>query len=127
MEHVRLPRLDLLTDINAHADMPIQFARGCPVKCKFCDIIEIYHRLLGSWSWVSLGTADPGAIGRDAGRPDPPQGARSENERVCGACPIRSRGPTAAIRASSARAIGVSWTPRAGEDIDGYPTATSPS
>jgi radical SAM superfamily enzyme YgiQ (UPF0313 family) len=45
MEQVRLPRFDLLRDVNAYADMPIQFSRGCPFKCEFCDIIEIYGRV----------------------------------------------------------------------------------
>lgn len=45
MESVRLPRFDLLHDINAYVDMPVQFSRGCPFKCEFCDIIEIYGRV----------------------------------------------------------------------------------
>ena len=45
MEQVPIPRFDLLRDINAYADMPIQFSRGCPFKCEFCDIIEIYGRV----------------------------------------------------------------------------------
>ncbi len=45
MEQVRLPRFDLLRDVNAYITMPIQFSRGCPFKCEFCDIIEIYGRV----------------------------------------------------------------------------------
>ena len=45
MERVPVPRFDLLPDINAYSDMPIQFSRGCPFKCEFCDIIEIYGRV----------------------------------------------------------------------------------
>jgi radical SAM superfamily enzyme YgiQ (UPF0313 family) len=45
MARVPIPRFDLLRDINAYADMPIQFSRGCPFKCEFCDIIEIYGRV----------------------------------------------------------------------------------
>ena len=45
MAGVPLPRFDLLRDINAYSDMPVQFSRGCPFKCEFCDIIEIYGRV----------------------------------------------------------------------------------
>ena len=45
MERVRVPRFDLLPDVNAYADMPVQFSRGCPFNCEFCDIIEIYGRV----------------------------------------------------------------------------------
>ncbi|MGH7875518.1 MAG: B12-binding domain-containing radical SAM protein [Candidatus Binatia bacterium] len=45
MEQVKLPRFELLSDINAYATMALQFSRGCPFKCEFCDIIEIYGRV----------------------------------------------------------------------------------
>lgn len=45
MESVRLPRFDLLPKINDYCSMAIQFSRGCPFRCEFCDIIEIYGRL----------------------------------------------------------------------------------
>lgn len=38
-----LPRFDLLRTDRYHA-MTIQFARGCPFRCEFCDIIVIYGR-----------------------------------------------------------------------------------
>ena len=45
MEQVRLPRFDLLPKLNAYSSMAIQFSRGCPFRCEFCDIIEIYGRV----------------------------------------------------------------------------------
>ena len=45
MELVRIPRFELLPDINDYATMALQFSRGCPFKCEFCDIIEIYGRV----------------------------------------------------------------------------------
>jgi radical SAM superfamily enzyme YgiQ (UPF0313 family) len=45
MEQVRLPRFELLPDLNAYVTMPLQFSRGCPFQCEFCDIIEIYGRV----------------------------------------------------------------------------------
>jgi radical SAM superfamily enzyme YgiQ (UPF0313 family) len=37
------PRFDLL-DLNRYASMAVQFSRGCPFQCEFCDIITIYGR-----------------------------------------------------------------------------------
>ena len=45
MEQVRLPRFDLISDFDAYAVMALQFSRGCPFQCEFCDIIEIYGRV----------------------------------------------------------------------------------
>lgn len=45
MEAVKLPRYDLLPDINQYGVMAVQFSRGCPFLCEFCDIIEIYGRV----------------------------------------------------------------------------------
>ena len=45
MERVRIPRFELLSDVNDYATMALQFSRGCPFKCEFCDIIEIYGRV----------------------------------------------------------------------------------
>ncbi|MGA1840178.1 MAG: B12-binding domain-containing radical SAM protein [bacterium] len=35
------PRYDLL-DINSYASMALQYSRGCPFNCEFCDIIEMF-------------------------------------------------------------------------------------
>ncbi|NEO63294.1 MAG: B12-binding domain-containing radical SAM protein, partial [Moorea sp. SIO4G2] len=38
-----IPRFDLL-DLEAYDTMAIQFSRGCPFQCEFCDIIVLYGR-----------------------------------------------------------------------------------
>ena len=38
-----LPRFDLLKRTR-YTSMPVQFSRGCPFQCEFCDIITIYGR-----------------------------------------------------------------------------------
>lgn len=38
------PDLDLI-DIRRYSSMNVQFSRGCPFSCEFCDIIEIYGRV----------------------------------------------------------------------------------
>src|SRR5262249_31906221 len=38
-----LPRFDLLK-VDRYRTMTIQFARGCPYSCEFCDIIVMYGR-----------------------------------------------------------------------------------
>ncbi|HEX9145524.1 MAG TPA: B12-binding domain-containing radical SAM protein, partial [Candidatus Binatia bacterium] len=45
MARVKIPRFDLLADVNDYATMALQFSRGCPFRCEFCDIIEIYGRV----------------------------------------------------------------------------------
>ncbi len=37
------PRFDLLK-LNCYASMSVQFSRGCPFQCEFCDIIILYGR-----------------------------------------------------------------------------------
>ncbi|HXX82499.1 MAG TPA: B12-binding domain-containing radical SAM protein [Casimicrobiaceae bacterium] len=38
-----IPRFDLLRK-DKYTTMPVQFSRGCPFQCDFCDIITIYGR-----------------------------------------------------------------------------------
>lgn len=38
-----IPRYELL-EINAYDSMSVQFSRGCPFQCEFCDIIVLYGR-----------------------------------------------------------------------------------
>ncbi|HEY5656353.1 MAG TPA: radical SAM protein [Myxococcota bacterium] len=38
-----MPRFDLL-DVSKYHALTIQFARGCPYSCEFCDIIVMYGR-----------------------------------------------------------------------------------
>ncbi|MGF1493252.1 MAG: B12-binding domain-containing radical SAM protein [Microcoleaceae cyanobacterium] len=38
-----VPRFDLL-EFRAYDSMSIQFSRGCPFQCEFCDIIVLYGR-----------------------------------------------------------------------------------
>ncbi len=37
------PRFDLL-DVNVYSSLSLQFSRGCPFNCEFCDIIEMFGR-----------------------------------------------------------------------------------
>ena len=41
--HTPAPRFDLLRMDN-YISMAVQFSRGCPYQCEFCDIITIYGR-----------------------------------------------------------------------------------
>ncbi len=43
LSRVPLPHLHL-ADLNRYSSMPVQYSRGCPFTCEFCDIIEIYGR-----------------------------------------------------------------------------------
>jgi radical SAM superfamily enzyme YgiQ (UPF0313 family) len=38
-----VPRFDLL-EFDAYSEMSVQFSRGCPFQCEFCDIIVLYGR-----------------------------------------------------------------------------------
>jgi radical SAM superfamily enzyme YgiQ (UPF0313 family) len=38
-----IPRFDLLK-FDAYSEMAVQFSRGCPFQCEFCDIIVLYGR-----------------------------------------------------------------------------------
>ncbi|NJP09160.1 MAG: B12-binding domain-containing radical SAM protein [Leptolyngbyaceae cyanobacterium RU_5_1] len=48
-----IPRFDLL-EFDAYDSMSVQFSRGCPFQCEFCDIIVLYGR--------KPRTKDPGQI-----------------------------------------------------------------
>ncbi|MBK8479607.1 MAG: B12-binding domain-containing radical SAM protein [Proteobacteria bacterium] len=39
-----IPRFELL-DLEAYASISVQYSRGCPFQCEFCDIIEIFGRV----------------------------------------------------------------------------------
>jgi len=43
VSHSPIPRFDLLR-LDMYTSMPVQFSRGCPFQCEFCDIITIYGR-----------------------------------------------------------------------------------
>jgi radical SAM superfamily enzyme YgiQ (UPF0313 family) len=38
-----IPRFDLL-NLDAYLAITVQFSRGCPFQCEFCDIINLYGR-----------------------------------------------------------------------------------
>ncbi len=39
-----IPRWDLI-DFGHYVAMPVQFSRGCPFDCEFCDIVAMYGRV----------------------------------------------------------------------------------
>ena len=43
METSPLPDLSLIK-MHRYSTMAVQYSRGCPFNCEFCDIIEIYGR-----------------------------------------------------------------------------------
>ncbi len=44
LEESPIPRYDLLPNMNAYATMSMQYSRGCPYECEFCDIIKMFGR-----------------------------------------------------------------------------------
>lgn len=48
-----VPRWDLV-DLRHYVTMPVQFSRGCPFDCEFCDIVAMYGRVPR--------TKDPGQV-----------------------------------------------------------------
>jgi radical SAM superfamily enzyme YgiQ (UPF0313 family) len=44
LEGAPVPRFDLL-ELSRYASYSIQVSRGCPFRCEFCDIIEMYGRV----------------------------------------------------------------------------------
>lgn len=40
----RVPRFDLL-ELDRYANHALQYSRGCPFHCEFCDIVEIFGRV----------------------------------------------------------------------------------
>ena len=44
VSHTPVPRFDLI-DLKAYHSMCVQFSRGCPFDCEFCDIIKLYGRI----------------------------------------------------------------------------------
>jgi radical SAM superfamily enzyme YgiQ (UPF0313 family) len=43
MATVPVPRFDLL-DLSEYVSLSVQYSRGCPYQCEFCDVIEIFGR-----------------------------------------------------------------------------------
>ncbi|TVQ41429.1 MAG: DUF4070 domain-containing protein [Spirochaetaceae bacterium] len=42
-----IPRFDLLS-MQKYESVPIQFSRGCPYDCEFCDIVQLFGRTVRS-------------------------------------------------------------------------------
>ena len=43
LRNTPVPALELI-DINDYATMDIQYSRGCPYNCEFCDIVQLFGR-----------------------------------------------------------------------------------
>ncbi|MBI2394433.1 MAG: B12-binding domain-containing radical SAM protein [Deltaproteobacteria bacterium] len=44
LSHSAVPRYDLL-DVASYRTLSVQYSRGCPFTCEFCDVIEIFGRV----------------------------------------------------------------------------------
>jgi radical SAM superfamily enzyme YgiQ (UPF0313 family) len=44
LDSAPMPRFDLI-DTSLYANMPLQFSRGCPFNCEFCDIVSLFGRV----------------------------------------------------------------------------------
>ena len=44
LDQTRVPDFGL-AEMHQYSDMCVQYSRGCPFNCEFCDIIEIYGRV----------------------------------------------------------------------------------
>lgn len=44
LDSTPMPRFDLI-DAADYANMPLQFSRGCPFNCEFCDIVGLFGRV----------------------------------------------------------------------------------
>ncbi len=60
-----VPRWDLI-DLRDYVAMPVQFSRGCPFDCEFCDIVVMNGRIPR--------TKAPGQLVRDSRRCGSPAG-----------------------------------------------------
>ena len=70
-----VPRFDLL-NFDHYLHIGVQFSRGCPFTCEFCDIIELYGRVPRAKTnaqtelWAFRRSTEPLALLRAyAGRP----------------------------------------------------------
>ncbi len=43
IDETPLPRFDII-DIDKYTNLALQYSRGCPFNCEFCDIIEMFGR-----------------------------------------------------------------------------------
>lgn len=43
LDQAPIPRFDLF-DLDAYNVLPLQFSRGCPFDCEFCDIVHLFGR-----------------------------------------------------------------------------------
>jgi radical SAM superfamily enzyme YgiQ (UPF0313 family) len=43
LAHSPVPRFDLLR-LAAYTTATLQFSRGCPFRCEFCDIVVMFGR-----------------------------------------------------------------------------------